>query len=169
MSILPTWPIAAGALVIGLAGGFYFEHTRLGAKIDRMVADNAEAERQRQLVRADDERLARAQEQALSVRAGKIEQEKINEIAQVRTAADALVERVRKQAASKPARTSPVSGTAATCAPAPGGELPDRSREDFVRLAERANVLRAGLAACYGWADEVISATASPSASAQPQ
>lgn len=26
MSILPTWPIAAGALVIGLAGGAWIDH-----------------------------------------------------------------------------------------------------------------------------------------------
>lgn len=167
MSILPTWPIAAGALVVGLASGFYFEHVRLGAKIDRITAAHAEELRMREVQRAADERKARDVERRLVARAGEIEQEKVNEIAQVRTDADALIDRLRKQAASKPARASTVPGAAATCAPAPGGELPDRSREDFVRLAERANVLRAGLAACYGWADEVIATPAAVSAPAQ--
>lgn len=160
MKFIPTWPITVGALVLGLAGGLWIEHTRLGAQIDRIEAQHAEQERQRQVVRAEDERKARSVEQRLAARVGEIEQEKTNAIAQVRTDADALIERLRKQAASKPARTSAVPPAGAACPAAVGGELPDRSREDFVRLAERANVLRAGLAACYGWADEVTSSAA---------
>lgn len=162
MSILPTWPIAAGALVMGLAGGFYFEHTRLGAQIDHMNADTAEAERQRQLVRADDERVAREAEQKLAARAGQIEQEKTHAIAQVRTDADALIERLRKQAANKPAYSGAMPTAGATVPNEPGPAIPERTGADLVHLAERADTLRAGLQACYGWADSVISAAARP-------
>lgn len=155
MSIVPTWPIAVGALVIGFAGGFAVEHTRLGAKIDRINADIAETERQRQLVRADDERVAREREQAMAARAGQIEQEKQNEIAAVRSSADALIERLRKQAASKPTSTGRVPAPGAACPAQPGPDIPLGSGERIVRLAERADAIRAGLAACYKWADSV--------------
>lgn len=162
MSILPSWPIAAGALVLGLAGGFYAEHVRLGAQIDRIQADHAEEERQRQLVRADDEREARTKEQQLAARAGQIEQEKTDEIARVRSSADALVDRLRKQTASKPTGAGGVPTAGAACAPATGADVPVGSGEGVVRLAERADVIRAGLAACYQWADALTSPAQQP-------
>lgn len=43
MSLIPTWPIAVGALAVGLAGGAALDHTIMSSKIDRMKLDNAEA------------------------------------------------------------------------------------------------------------------------------
>lgn len=162
MSILPTWPIAAGALVLGLAGGFYFEHTRLGAQIDHMNADAAEAERQRQLVRADDERVAREAEQQLAARAGQIEQEKTDEISRIRSGYAADLARVQQRADRKPAGAGGLPAASPACAGSTGVELSNRDAGFLSWQAARADELRAGLQACYGWADSVISAAARP-------
>lgn len=149
MSILPTWPIAAGALAIGLAVGAYADHKVMQGRIDKIQIAHLAELSARDAQRIQDEVAARNKEQQLSARAGQIEQEKQNAIAIVRSDADALIARLRKQASAKPASASPVSSPAAACESAAGGELPDRSREDFVRLAERAEAQRAALSACY--------------------
>lgn len=156
MSSVPTWPIVAGALVVGLAGEFWIERTRLGAKIDRIEAEHAEQERVRQVQRAADETAARKKEQDLAQRASQIEQEKTDEIAAVRSSADALIDRLRKQAASKPTVAGRVPAPSATCPAEPRPAVSERSGEAVVRLAERADEVRAGLAACYKWADSVM-------------
>jgi seryl-tRNA synthetase len=162
MSILPTWPIAAGALVAGLVLGAGADHLWMNGKVSAaqkrytdLSAQVAEEKRQREVQRGNDERAARAREQALAARAGQIEQEKENEIAQVRSTADALIERLRKQAASKPAGTGGVPQTDAACPAQPRPDIPLGSGERIVRIAERADEIRAGLAACYKWADSV--------------
>lgn len=156
MSIVPTWPIAAGALVLGMAGGFWIEHTRLGAKIDQMVADSAEAERQRQLVRADDEREAREKEQRLAQRAGQIEQEKQDAISKIRSDSAAAIARLQQRPDRKPAGASGVPAPAPACAGSTGAELSSRDSVFLAGLAARADEHRAALQACYRWADEVI-------------
>ena len=83
------------------------------------------------------------------LRAGEIEQEKINEVNRTRSDANALIARLRKQAVAKPSPAGGVSETAPACEGPAGGGLSDRSREDTVRLAERANTIRAALSACY--------------------
>jgi hypothetical protein len=150
-----------------LAVGAYADHKVMGARIDRMEAATAEQERLRQVQRAADERKAREKEQQWAARAGQIEEEKTNEIVRVKSDADALIARLRQQAASKPARPSPMPGASPSCPDATGGELPDRSREDFVRLAARATEQQKWLGACYKWADEVEGKATSPASTEQ--
>jgi seryl-tRNA synthetase len=162
MKIMPTWPIAVGTLVAGLAIGAGADHLWMNGKVSAAqkrytdLSDEVKAERhQREVQRGNDERAARAREQALVARAGQIEQEKENEIAQVRSTADALIDRLRKQAASKPSGTGGVREASATCPAQPRPDIPLGSGERIVRIAERADAIRAGLAACYKWADSV--------------
>lgn len=155
MSILPTWPIAAGALVIGLAVGAAADHTVMGARIDKMKAATAEQERVRQVQRAADERVAREKEQQWAVRAGQIEQEKVNEIARIRDDSAAAIARLSNRPTRIPARTGGVPQAAPACSGATGAAL---AREDAVFLtgfAGGADEQREALKACYKWADEV--------------
>lgn len=149
MSILPTWPIAAGCLALGILGGAYVDHQIMDAKIQKITAAHTEQLRVREVQRATDERVARERENALATRAGQIEQEKENAINAVRTDADALIARLRQQAASKPASPGRVPSAAATCETPAGATVPDRAGEDLVRLAARADELRTALGACY--------------------
>lgn len=149
MIISPTYYIAAGALVIGLASGAWIDHRVMQGRIDKIQLAHSEELRVREVKRADDERAARTKEQALVVRVNEIEQERINEVANVRNSADALIERMRKQANSKPANAS---GMRPTCPAGEGGagsELHIGVGEDLVRLAQRADELRTALGACY--------------------
>lgn len=162
LKIIPTWPIAVGTLVIGLALGAGIDHLWMDGKVDRltasvtkMKAEHAETLRVREVKRADDERAARLRESNMALRVGEIQQEKEDAIARTRTDADALIARLRKQAASKPTSPGGLPGAAPACQGAAGGELPDRSREDFVRLAQRAAELQAALGACYSAYDSV--------------
>lgn len=43
MSLIPTWPFVAGALLIGLAGGAAVDHAFMAAKVAALKLDNAEA------------------------------------------------------------------------------------------------------------------------------
>jgi hypothetical protein len=148
MSILPTWPIAAGAAVLAFAAGFGIEHTRLGAQIAELQRDHATEAAQREQVRAADERAARETEQKLLQEAAFALETKQNEIADINSRAADLAERLRQ----RPARASSPGGmpaSRAACAGATGAEL---SAEDGIFLAgeaARADTLRAALAQCY--------------------
>ena len=149
MSILPTWPIAAGALVIGLAVGAYADHKIMQSRIDKITIAHTEELRVREVKRADDERAARTREQLQAQQVNQIQQEHIDEVSKVRSAADALVERMRKQASAKPASTSPVSNACPSSQVSAGGAVPSGIGENLVRLAERADEQRSALSACY--------------------
>ena len=155
MRILPTWPIAAGALVIGLAVGAYADHKVMQGRIDKITIAHTEELRVREVKRADDERAARTREQLLASQIGLIEQGKQDAINQASTTANALLERLRKQANSKPANPSGMPQAAPACETTAGRELYNRSREDTVRLAERAEKYRLGLGACYESYDSI--------------
>lgn len=168
MSILPTWPIAAGcsviALAVGLAVGAGADHLWMAPKVAKITKDyndlvtsNKEAARVAQVKRGDDERAARETEKAQAKVVAQIEQEKQDAIATVRSDADALIARLRKQAASKPANPGGVPSAGPACQSAAGGEFSDSGREDLVRLAERADQQRAALGACYQAYDSVSS------------
>lgn len=152
MIIFPKLTIAAVALIplaIGLAGGAFIDHRIMQGRIDKITIAHTEELRVREVERADDERAARTREQLLASQIGLIEQEKQNAITTANTSANALIERLRKQAASKPANPSGMPQAAPACETTAGRELYNRSREDTVRLAERAEKYRLGLGACY--------------------
>lgn len=149
MSILPTWPIAAGALVIGLAAGAFIDHKIMQGRLDKITIAHTEELRVREVKRADDERAARTREQLLGSQIGLIEQEKTNAIANANSDAAALLARLRNQAASKPARPSTVPDAPATCQDTDGAVLSSSVGVDLVALAQRADEMRAALGACY--------------------
>lgn len=155
MSILPTWPIAAGALVIGLAVGAFIDHRIMQGRIDKITIAHSEELRVREVKRADDERAARDKEQSLTARVGEIEQEKQREIENVSADAAALLARVRNQAASKPANPSRVPTATSNCQEPARADLPERTGVDLISLAERADQQRAALSACYQAYDSV--------------
>jgi TolA-binding protein len=155
MSILPTWPIAAGALVIGLAGGAFIDHKIMQSRIDQINIEHAEGLRVREVKRADDERAARTREQLLASQIGLIEQEKQNAINQASTTANALLERLRKQAASKPANPGGMPQAAPACETTAGPVISESTGNDLVSLAERADQQRAALSACYQAYDSI--------------
>lgn len=155
MSILPTWPIAAGALVIGLAAGAYADHKVMQGRIDKITIAHTEELRVREFKRADDERAARTREQLLASQIGLIEQEKQDEITKASTSANALIERLRKQAASKPANPSGMPQAAATCETTARAVVSESAGSDLVSLAERADQQRAALSACYQAYDSI--------------
>jgi hypothetical protein len=164
MSIVPTWPIAVGALAVGVALGAGADRLWMApqvAKAEKKYTDLDAAVREqarlREVQRSKDEREAREKEQRMAAAISRAEQEKTDEIARNRSAADALIARLRQQAAAARQPTSaggvPAPSTAGQDGAGPG--LPAGSGERVVRLAERANTIRAGLAACYKWADAV--------------
>lgn len=161
MSILPTWPIAAGALAIGLAMGAYVDHKVMSARIEKMEAASAEQERVRQVQRAADERAAREKEQQWAARAGQIEQEKLDEINRIRSDSAAAIARLSNRPTRVPASTGGVPQAAPACTGATGAQLYREDATVALRIAGDADEHRAALAACYKWADEVINSPAS--------
>lgn len=155
MSILPTWPIAAGALVIGLAGGAFIDHKIMQGRIDKITIAHTEELRVREVDRANDERAARTREQLLASQIGLIEQEKQDAITTASTSANALIERLRKQAASKPANPSGMPQAAPACETAAGPVVSEPVGVNLVALAERADQHRAALSACYQAYDSI--------------
>jgi len=152
MSLIPTWPIAVGALVVGMATGAFADHTIMAGRIDKMKAETAEVDRQRAEIRAADERDARAKEQSWATRVGQVEQEKTNAIAQAQAAGAAALnsERMRQRADRRPAPGGGVPKTATACAGSTGAELSRPDATFLVGLAQRADEQRAALGACYG-------------------
>lgn len=155
MNLLPTWPIAVGALVLGLAGGAYVDHSIMAGRIDKINAAHAEQERERQVVRAADELAARNKEQAWAERLGKTEQEKQDEIDRVRAAGAAAIAGLQNRPDRKPAGASGVPTAAPACQGATGAELSRPDGEFLAGLAQRADEQRAALTACYSAYDAV--------------
>jgi hypothetical protein len=149
MSIIPTWPFVAGALLIGLAGGAYVDHSVMAGRIQTMKAQHADELAVRDAQRAADERTARNNERQMAEAIALAEQEKTNAIAATRATADSLLERVRQRAATKPTCPGGLPAPAPAGQGAAGGVVLDRSGEGTVRLAARAEVIRIALGACY--------------------
>lgn len=149
MALIPTWPIAVGTLVIGLAVGAFADHKIMRGRIDKLIAQHTEQLRVREVQRATDERTARNNERQLVEAAGLIEQEKTNEIDRIRRAAADSIARLQNRPDRQPARTGGAAPQASACQGATGAEL---SRSDAVFLdgeATRADELRAALSSCY--------------------
>lgn len=154
-NLIPTWPFAAGALVIGLGVGAYADHKVMQGRIDKMVIAHSETLRVREAQRAKDEVAAREEERRLVLRAGQIEQEKTNEIATIRAAYSDELGRLQQRANRKPTPAGAVPGPAPACQGSTGAEL---SREDasfLIGEAARADEQRAALSACYQAYDAV--------------
>lgn len=151
MSLIPTWPIAAGALVVGLTAGAALDHTIMSAKIARIEKAAADVDRQRAEIRAADERAERTKEQTWAERVGQVEQEKTNAIAQVQAAGAAALnsERMRQRAERRPAPSGAVGQSAPTCQGTTGAELSRPDAEFLIGEATRADVQREALGACY--------------------
>lgn len=155
MSILPTWPIAAGTLVIGLVAGAYVDHSIMAGRIDKMTAAHAETLRQREVKRAAHEATARSNERQMTEAIGLIEQGKTDEIARIRNAAADTVARLQNRPDRQPARTGGASPQAPACQGTTGAEL---SRADAIfldGLATRADEQREALKACYAAYDSI--------------
>jgi len=140
-------------LVLGFAGGFGVEHWRLGAVIAEMRQMQAETESQMQAVRADDERIARANEHDLSTKAIATEQGKQNEIATINARLSAALASLRNRP-ERPASAGQLSSASADCKGATGAELYRGDGEFLARIAARADEQRAALAACYQQYDD---------------
>lgn len=151
MSILPTWPIAIGTLLVGLLAGAYADHTVMSARIDKMKADTAEVDRQRAEIRAADERAERAKEQTWSARVAKVEQEKANAQEQTRAAGAAALnsERMRQRTERRPATGGAERQAAPACAGSTGAELSRPDASFLIGEATRADTQRDALNACY--------------------
>lgn len=155
MSILPTWPIAAGALVAGLVLGAYADHAVMTGRIAKIEKTHADLERQRAEVYATDQAEARAKEQTWAARVGQVEQEKTNENARIAARYAAELDGLRKRAERRPAPTGETPSATATCAGATGAELSRPDAAFLIGEAARADRQRAALAACYGAYDAV--------------
>lgn len=149
MSILPTWPIAAGALVIGLSGGAYVDHKIMQGRIDKITIEYAKQEEQRLLQRTRDEVAARENERILVERANQIEQGKIDEIARINDRHAAAIASLQQRPDRKPANPSGVPSTSPTCQGATGAELSNRDAIFLAGFAARADEVRTALGACY--------------------
>jgi hypothetical protein len=149
MSLVPTWPIAVGTLVIGLLAGAYADHTVMSARIDKLNAAHSEELRQREVQRAADELKARNNERQMTEAVGLAEQEKTDEIAKVRTTAAADIARLQNRPDRKPIAAGGVPQAAAACAGSTGAELSRPDAEFSLGLATRADEQRAALSACY--------------------
>lgn len=153
MSILPTWPIAAAALAVGLVAGAGGTAIIKNAKIDRIEAAHAEEARQRDAVRVSDEMAARATEQKLVADAGRTAQEKQNEINRVNSRLDAALVGLRQRPSRPVAGLGAVPATASACQGATGAGIYADDAELVIREAARADRLRAALGQCYAQYD----------------
>lgn len=150
MSILPTWPFAVGALVLGLAGGAWIDHTVMASRIAKIEKDHADMMRQLAEVHDADQIDARTKEQTWAARVGQVEQEKTNENARIAARYAAQLDGLRQRADRRPAPTSGMLEAATACAGATGAELSRPDATVLVGFAQRADEQRAALAACYG-------------------
>jgi hypothetical protein len=160
MSILPTWPIAAGALVAGLVLGAGADHLWMNGKVSAaqkrytdLSAQVAEEKRQREVQRGNDERAARAREQEAAREAGIKLQEQIDENARIAGQRDDAVKRLQQRPDRKPAGAGGVPAPAPACAGSTGAELSRQDGEFLAREAARGDELRAALKMCYGTYD----------------
>lgn len=149
MVLIPTWPIAAVCLAVGVAGGAVATRTVYVGKIDKLTAQHTEQLRVREVQRATDERTARNNERQLVEAAGLIEQEKTNEIDRIRRAAADSIARLQNRPDRQPARTGGAAPQAPACEGATGAELSSRDAIFLAGLAARADEHRAALSACY--------------------
>lgn len=149
MSILPTWPIAAGALVLGIAGGAYVDHKVMQGRIDKIQIAHTEQLRVREVQRAKDEVAAREAERLLAVRAGQIEQRKIDEIATINARHAAAIAGLQQRPDRKPTSSGGVPAPSTTCQGATGAELSRPDAELALRIARDADEQREALRACY--------------------
>lgn len=156
MSILPTWSIAAGALVVGLLVGAYADHMVMSARIEKIKAATAEVDRQRAEIRAADERDARATEQRWQAKVAAAEQEKTDENARIAARYAAQLASVQQRADRRPTPGGGTAQAAATCAGSTGAELSRPDAGFLVGEAARADTQRAALAACYKAYDAII-------------
>lgn len=145
-------------LALGFSSGFLVEHWRLGVVIADMRQTQAETESQMQAVRADDERLARANEHDLSTKAIATEQGKQNEIATINARLSAALASLRSRP-ERPSSAGQLSSTSADCKGATGAELYRGDGEFLARIAARADEQRAALAACYQQYDDARAMT----------
>lgn len=160
MKLIPTWPIAAGALAVGLIVGAGADHLWMDAKLsrtevkyDKLVAAHAEQERVRQLQRAEDERKSRTDEQRITELAGDKLKEKEDAKNNALAERDAAVARLQSRPDRQPARPSATAPSAPACTGTTGAELSRPDAEFLVGEASRADVLRAALQQCYGQYD----------------
>lgn len=150
MSLIPTWPLVVGGLLLGAAGGAALDHTIMAGRIDRMERAAADVERQRAEVYAADQVAARTTEQKRAERVGQIEQGKQDEINRIAARYAADLDGLRLRANRKPAPGGGTSPAAPTCQGTTGAELSRPDAEFLVGEATRADTQRAALAACYG-------------------
>lgn len=155
MSILPTWPIAVGTLVLALAGGAWIDHTVMAGRIAKIEKAHADVERQRAEVYAADQVDAREKEQKWAVRIGQVEQEKINENARIAARYAAQLDGLRQRAERRPAPASGMPQATTSCAGATGAELSRPDAAVALGIARDADEQRAALAACYSAYDAV--------------
>lgn len=149
MKLIPTWPIAAVCLAIGVAGGTVATRLVYVAKIDKINADHTELLRTREAQRVRDEVAARNEERRLVLHAADIEKVKNEEIATVRGALAAANARVQNRPDRQPAPASGVPRATPACRGATGAELSRPDAEFLNGEAARADELRAALSACY--------------------
>lgn len=155
MSILPTWPIAAGALVVGLVAGAGLTANVKNEKIARIEKTHADEKRKMAEQREAEQQLARTIEQSGSIAVTRALQEKENEKAAIADRLADAEQRLRERPARRVVVAGPAAANAPDCKGSTGASL---SAEDSVflsREATRADALRADLAACYKQYDEV--------------
>jgi len=153
MTLFPTWPITAGALVVGLVAGAYADHTVMSARIDKAKAYASEQLRQREVVRAQDERIARTREQEITESLTRTLQDKENEKDRIAVERDRAVASLQDRANRKPASPGAAAAVAADCKGSTGAELSRPDAEFLTGFAARADTVRAALSQCYAQYD----------------
>lgn len=169
MSLIPTWPIAAGTLVLGLIAGAGITANIKNGKIERIEAKHVKeiaAWKDAQALALAKNHAAevnyRATEQQIRENADRTVLEKQNEIDRIAAARDAAIVSLQNRPARPATRPGTVPAAAADCKGATGAELFRGDSEFLVRLAERADRQRAALAQCYAQYDAARALTNRP-------
>lgn len=169
MSLIPTWPIAAGALVVGVALGAGGAVVIKNAKIDRIekahgkeIAGWKEVQALATAKTHAAEVNYRQREQEIRENADRSVQEKQNEIVKIAAARDAAIVSLQSRPARPATRPGAVPAVAATCQGATGAQLFRDDGEFLIREAERADRQRADLAQCYAQYDAARALTNQP-------
>lgn len=168
MSIIPSWPFAAGALVLGIVIGGGVTASFKNAKIDRIHAQHTAAELLRKSQQVTDLGRERGTEQEMVESLTRNLQKVTDEKSRIAVERDNLAVSLQ----NRPARIVTVPGATRTVTAAcNGGTGAGLSREDAEFLggeAARANTIRAELGQCQADYEELRLLANRPATQAAP-
>lgn len=173
MNLIPTWPIAAGTLVIGLIAGAGITASIKNGKIERIEAKHVKeiaAWKDAQALALanfhETESKYRDRERIIRESTDQSLQAKEDEKNRIAARLDVAISSLQNRPSRPPASAGPVSPVAADCKGATGAGIYAEDAIAALRESSRADRLRAALAQCYAQYDAARALTNRPATQA---